>query len=316
MNDRIFKAHPQAVIDLGSHSALLLIGALNKTEQIIPLFQEFAVTRLAEDLPATGYIGVAAIERMLAVLQRYAKLIERRGATRVQVVATEVLRRAKNSKEVAALIEARFGWPVHVLSAEEEARYAYRGSLTEPVQAKQKILIVDVGGGSTELITGQGRNITNVTSLPIGALNLAQRMHMQKQLCSSDRLGLMQYLKLAFAEIPFWANIAGQSELIGSGGTATTLAALQLKLKEYDYQRVNRSALSRRQIWRWFFKLNELSLTQRRQLAGMEAGREDVLMYGILIFLTLMELRGLDILHVRQGGVRLGWLVKMLTDEN
>jgi len=303
----------QAVIDLGSHSALLLVGALDSGDRLRPLVQEFAVTRLAEDLPLTGRIGAAAQERLCRVLQRYAGIIKEQGAVRVGVVATEAMRRAQNSTDIAALIQTRFGWPVHVLSAEEEARYAYRGALTEMAEADQKLLIVDVGGGSTELITGQGRNIADVASLPVGALNLAQKMRMQRHLCSSERLGLMQYLKLLFMEIPFWETLDAQSFLIGSGGTATALAALQLKLKTYDGQRVNSCALSRRQLWFWFFKLNDLSPEQRRLLAGMEAGREDVILYGTLIFLTLMELRRLEVLHIRQGGVRYGYLQEMLT---
>jgi len=295
-----------AVIDLGTYSALLLIAPCRPQGAPEILEQQFRITRLGQGLETNGRIDENTLHHTITVLREYGKLAERWKVSEIFVIGSQVFRTAANSRQARRVIEEESGYSVHELSTQEEARYAYLGAVGT---GQGETLVIDVGGGSTELILGRGAEITRSFSVPIGALQLAQKMKGQVTLCSSDRLGLMQYIKLQLREVPFFNEIGAQEETIGTGGTISTLAAMKLKMETYDWKRLNNVSLSRSDIWNLFFEINKLDLARRRQLPGMEAGREDVVLYGALIFLTLMELRQIEWIRVSDRGLRYGYLL-------
>ena len=301
---------PLAVIDLGSHSALLLIARV-EGEQLKVLQEDFVITRLGQGLNESGKLSKERQGAALQVLQHFKQKAEAHNCQSVQVIATEALRRAHDADEFIRQIEQELQLPVSVLSPQQEATCSYLGAISVIENFKNKrFTVIDVGGGSTEITLGQGQEIVKHASLPVGASRLAEAMDFKVKLGSSDRMGLMQIVKIELEKIAFWNEIDSSRVLVGSGGTVTTLAAIHHGMERYDAQRVSQTVLDREQIWKLYYQINDLDLEERLKLPGLEAGREDVITYGTIIYLTIMELRQLPWIRVSARGVRFGYLIK------
>lgn len=300
-----------AVIDLGTQAVLLLIATVDERHHICPGVQRFRYSGLGQGLKKNGRLASGNMQATLKILDEYKQIISGYGPDiQVTVLGTEALRKAQNGCDFAEQIVQRFGWPVQIISAQDEARLSFLGVCSGLDETTECWAVLDVGGGSSELAIGRRETVETSASLPIGALTLAEQMKWQINLCSSDRLGLMQIIKLELRKIPFLNTIGEHHTFITYGGTISTMAAIKEGMKEYDSNRINRVTFSRSEIWDWFFLINEMSLAQRRTLAGMEPGRELVLPYGLLIILTLMELGSIEYTHVSDRGLRFGWLVR------
>ncbi len=297
-----------AVIDLGTHSALLLIARCRKQGDPKIVEQAVCITRLGAELNKSGRISAESLRTTIAVLQEFTNRARRSKVSGIFLIGTEVFRVARNSPQVIGEIERQTGLKLRVLTPQEEAHFAYRGAVGQVAEDQIARLVIDIGGGSTELILGRGGKIEHSHSLPIGAVKLAQKMNGQVTLCSSDRLGLMQYVKLLLQEVPFRDALSRPQETVVTGGTVTTLAAVKLGMTNYDWNRINRTFLTRSEIWDLFFRLNKLDLAGRRQVPGMEAGREDVILYGTIILLTLLESARIDAIRISDRGLRYGYL--------
>ncbi len=303
-----------AVIDLGTHSALLLIARCRKQDDPEIVEQAVRITRLGAELNESGRISAESLRTTIAVLQEFTDRARRCKVSGIFLIGTEVFRVARNSPQAIGEIERQTGLKLQVLTPQEEAHFAYRGAVGQVAEDQIARLVIDIGGGSTELILGRGGKIEHSHSLPIGAVKLAQKMNGQVTLCSSDRLGLMQYVKLLLQEVPFRDALSRPQETVVTGGTVTTLAAVKLGMTNYDWDRINRTSLTRAEIWDLFFRLNKLDLAGRRQVPGMEARREDVILYGTIILLTLLELARIDAVRVSDRGLRYGYLAARCRD--
>ncbi len=299
---------PVAVVDLGSHSALLLIARHHHGDWQ-PLYEAFRITRLGEGLQQNGLLSEKSQQRALRTLREFKAVCQQWSCKQVYVLGTEALRLAQNSEQFAELLSRELDWQLNILSPEQEAVCGYLGAISVfPNFKEQAFTVVDVGGGSTEITLGKGVHIEKNASLPIGAARLARGMDFKVTLCSSDRMGLMQLIKTELENLPFWNEIKDSRVLVGSGGTITTLTAVHHKMEHYDAQLINRTTLDREQLWQLYYRINDLTLEERLKLPGIERGREDVLIYGTIIYLTLMELRKLELIRVSARGLRYGYL--------
>ena len=310
------KNKPQAVIDLGSHSVLLLIARKEK-EKLKPLFEDFAISRLGRGLERSAQLTEQRQTETLNILRRFKQKAQEFDCRQIDVIATEAMRRARNARQFKQRIEQELQLQVKILSPEQEAVYSYLGAISVIEEFEnQSFTVIDVGGGSTEITLGRGGQILQHASVPVGAARLAESINFKVKLCSSDRMGLMQIVKDELEKLSFWNEITPSRVLVGSGGTITTLAAVFHQMKHYDAQIINRTVLDKEQIWQMYYRMNEMNLAERLKLAGLEAGREDVITYGMIIYLTIMELRQLPWIRVSAGGVRYGYLLGNLITES
>ncbi|NOX88407.1 MAG: Ppx/GppA family phosphatase [Calditrichaeota bacterium] len=301
---------PSAVIDLGSHSALLLIAVSLPSGDLKLLHEDFRITRLGKGVKRDGLMKSENMDRAVSVLEKFKEAIDEFSCRRVYVTATAAMRTAKNSDEMIGKISEHFGWEVEILTPEQEATYSYLGAISAFKNFKNKeFIVVDSGGGSTEITMGNGTDIKARGSVPVGAARLAEEMGFKVTLCSSDRMGLMQIVKNELEKIPFWNQLDSTKVLVGSGGTITTLAAIHHGMEKYDPETINRTALDKDQIWKLYYRINELSLKERLKIKGLEKGREDVITYGTIVYLTIMELREIDLIRVSARGLRHGYLL-------
>ncbi|WP_456408994.1 Ppx/GppA phosphatase family protein [Caldithrix abyssi] len=305
---------PLAVADLGSHSALLLI-ARQKGGELEVLHEDFVITRLGQGVKQSGLLSEERQQLALQVLKDFKEQAARFGCSALEVIATEALRKARNAESFSQRARQTLNLSIKVLSAGEEARFAYLGAISVfDGFEKQKFTVIDVGGGSTETTLGRGRKIEAHASFPLGAARLAEEMNFKIRLTDEDYLRLQERVERELVNNPLRNEKDDSRVVVGSGGTITTLAAIVHRMRVYDAQRISKTTLELEQIKAWFRRINAMDLKERLRLPGLEAGREDVLPYGLLIYVTMMEAGQIKRLHVSARGLRFGFLLSLLNN--
>ena len=296
----------RAVIDIGTNSVLLLIGNM-KDGKIRDVVQEFKVTRLGEDLLSTGNLSQQAMARTIKVLAHYKDIITKNDVQMVDLVGTESLRQAGNSNEFVNRLDEDLGWSCRIISGEEEGHYSYMGACRELISVDQEAVVVDVGGGSTEVVCGKGNTIRFLNSLPVGVVKLAEMYKKQVHLSEQEREKILHDVENIIRDLAIKKGI----KLIGSGGTITTLVAIKEKIQVYDPEIINGYQLRLSQMEALYRMINDMNVRERKKLPGLLPGREDVILYGILIFIALMRLYNFNVVRASDRGLRFGYFYSL-----
>ncbi|MDM7925831.1 MAG: hypothetical protein QUS35_07405 [bacterium] len=294
---------PVAVIDIGTNSALFLLAERDGTV-VRPIRQEIRTTRLGRGLASSGRIGEEDIGRTAAVLIEWKELARAIGAGSPVCTGTQVFRAAENRREALAVLFRETGLQIEVIPEQEEAVWSYMGvvhGLAEPGRA----VVMDIGGGSTEWAQGDGPALRRSRSVPIGALTLTEK-HLRSDPPGPDELDAMtDEIRSAFApDIPMQDPSV---PFICVGGTATTLAGLELGLERYDAAVVDGTELAVRIVRNWAEKLAGQSRAERRwTVRAFGPDRADILPAGLFILLSWMESAGIPTVRVSDRGLRFG----------
>ncbi len=293
-----------AAIDIGTNTLLVLIAERAPDGDLVAVHEDCRFGRLGKGLDSAGNLDPEAIARSLDMLRAYADAIAAHGVTRVAAVGTQALREAGN--RAAFLDPARDilgGVDVEVIAGEREAELVYAAAARSfPDLAETGLAVADVGGGSTEIIAGRGGNVDSRVSVPIGSVRLAER-HLVTDPPTADQMrALCADADAALADAPIPTGLP----LIGTAGTATTMAAVELALAEWDPVAVQGFELTRARLERQLARYLELPLEQRKQLRGLEPQRADVIPAGAAIFDRLMARAEVDKLIINDRGVRWG----------
>ncbi len=277
-------------LDLGSNSFRLLIARVNGKE-MEPLAMRLETVRLGEGLDLSGLLSVAAMERGSAVLARFAEDIAAHRPYSLRMCGTHALRQADNGAAFQKKAQEIIGTELEILSGEDEARLTMRGACYGLAEAMRfPMLLVDVGGGSTELIFLSGKDDAGqVLSLPLGAVNMSERFASAGRV---DHTAMASHLQKAFAAERDFFTAAGNSLLVGSGGTTTSLAALDLGLDTYDSGKVQNYSLSRETLAALYDRLQAMTSKERNALAGLGQGRGDIIVAGAVIYLEILARMG------------------------
>ncbi len=280
----------RAVIDIGTNTVKLLVAEVDNGI-VTPVFAAAATTRLGEGVSRTHRLSSPAIRRTIEVIGKYVEEARRQGATTVVALATSAARSAANVEE---FLEA-CPLPVKVISGEEEAELIFRGVSSDPVWAGERLLVMDVGGGSAEWILGQNGKVERLQSLPLGVVRLLERFG------DDDFAGLSAFLRLELKRAlePFRA---GSWRMIGTGGTIVTLAAIA-RLP------VDHARLTQEEIRSLVTHLNALPLAERKRVPGLPPERADIIVQGGALFLFAMEALGAEELTVSVRALRHGALL-------
>ena len=260
-------------------------------------------------------------KRTLEALQEFAALLKKEGVVRVFAAATGVIREARNGKEFLARIQEQTGIPPRLLTGEEEGKLMLRGVLWGVPKGIPIHLVIDIGGWSTEVLWIEDGKIRKTVSAPLGAVSLCENFLKSDPPNPAEIHSLAQYLREAAEEFlreienSGWRN-DGQSPLVGTAGTITTLAAIDQKLDRYDPQKVTGHRISRRSLEQLFSSLASLTKEKRRQVPGLEEGREDLILSGTQILLRLMESLGFESLVVVDSGLLEGVMLEGIRDDS
>jgi exopolyphosphatase/guanosine-5'-triphosphate,3'-diphosphate pyrophosphatase len=312
-------------IDIGTNSVLLLI-AESAGGTLEPKLERATITRLGEGVDRSRRLDPEATRRTLACLEAYAVELAKYPGTRLDVVGTSALRDAKGGGAFLDAAEQVLGVRPRVIRGSEEAELAFEGALSG-LSLEGGVLVFDVGGGSTEVITGwlsrtaaraadrdedwldAKFQIEHAVSLEIGSVRLFER-HVRSDPPGRDELDKVR------SDIERALQVARRprrgSALVGVAGTVTTLAAIELGLAEYDAARVHGHVLTRDSVFALCERLAKLSLAERRELPGLEPKRADVIGVGAEIVRGVMSWSGIEQVVVSDRGVRWGLAQRIL----
>lgn len=284
-----------AAIDIGTNSTRLLIARCEQ-DGIFPVYTQLETTRIGQGVGATGYISSLALSRTLKCLEVYMEKCRQYKVQKVRIVATSAVRDALNKKEVAQKIYDISGIEPEILSGEKEAKLSYLGAIAdfEPQSTERQKVVLDIGGGSTELIYSQGK-VVKAKSVNLGAVRLFENPDLLKDMS-----------KMLYQLIP--ENLVQNSFLIGVGGTVTSLVAIKLGLEKYDPNLVHGSLLSLEDVKNIGKMLKSLSLTERQKVKGLQPERADIIPFGIMILEKVMELLKAPEIRVSEKDILYGML--------
>ena len=303
-----------AAIDLGTNTVRLLVAdaeAGATSWRVIDHHQR--VTRLGEGSRATGRLADTPATRTMAAVVEYVARARAAGATRVDIVATSAVREAANGEDYAGRLEAATDVRVRVISGDEEARLTLRGILSGVGAGEGSTLAFDIGGGSTEFMLARAGDLVAAQSLRLGVVALAERYPLDTPDAVEEYRALEAEVALQLGRelVPPIAD-ARVDRLVGSAGTVTTLAALDLGLTAYDPERVQGHALTRAAIERQRVRLAALDVAGRAALPCLEPGRADLILPGIAIVMATLDHAGCARLIVSDWGLREGIVAELL----
>jgi exopolyphosphatase/guanosine-5'-triphosphate,3'-diphosphate pyrophosphatase len=309
-----------AVIDLGTNTVRLLVAETDGAGGYRPIFAAQQITRLGQGLLPTRMLQPEPIRRTLAVLHRFSQDAQFHAADRLAVVGTSALREANNREAFVASARREAGLEVRVISGEEEARLTLLGIRAALQVGRGRVLAMDIGGGSTEFVLADGSEIVALISTGLGVVKLTEAYlrsdpPLPHELAAVREAIAARIARLRSQEWPdaIWGAPMPGAMFVGTAGTVTSLAAIDLALDPYDPERVNGHRLSRQRIEALYRELAGRPLAETRQVRGLEPARADVIVAGALVCLGAME--GLDFpeVTVSDGGLREGILLDLLS---
>jgi len=291
-----------AAIDCGTNTILLLIAEVDG-EGVRAVEDHAEIVRLGEGLDASGVLKAEAIARALAALDRYVERIRDNGCAHVLAVGTEAIRRASNGHLFVNEATARLGTVggrFQVIDGEREARLSWRAVNASFPQLRGVRTVVDIGGGSTELIVGE-REIESVISVPIGSVRLTERILKHDPPAESEQAALVETIDRALD-----GAAPPRGAVVGIAGTVTTLAAMALALDSYDAERVHGSQLAAPALRETIAALARTPVADRRRTPGLDPKRADVIYAGAVILERVLARAGADRCLVSDRGIRWG----------
>jgi exopolyphosphatase/guanosine-5'-triphosphate,3'-diphosphate pyrophosphatase len=284
-----------AAVDQGTNTTRLLIANV-EDGQIDEVERRLAITRLGEGVDARRRLLPVAIARVRNTLTDYRRIAEAHGAERVLLIATSAVRDAENGEALLGEIEWSYGFTTRLLTGDEEAELAFRGA-TDGRPTDGPVLVVDIGGGSTELVVGEDGEVRSRMSLDVGSVRLTER-HLP-----SDPPTHAELAEAAEAVRRVLPDPPEVSTAIGVAGTITTLAALEAGLDSVEGAGTDGMRLTRDAVERQRDRLASLPLAERRELRGLHPDRAPVIVAGAVIVRVLMAGLGLDALEVSERDI-------------
>jgi exopolyphosphatase/guanosine-5'-triphosphate,3'-diphosphate pyrophosphatase len=301
-----------AALDVGTNSVLMLVARAAMDGTVTPLADLAEVTRLGRGVERTGSLDLESSARTLATLERFIGVARDLGAERIVTAATSALRDARDGAAFIEKLQRSAGVTLQIISGELEAQLNYLAAARDPkTGAEHPLLIVDIGGGSTELIASQPGAPLRVASLQIGSVRLTERLIKHDPPSAQERKQVEEAIEREIAALG-WQDFKPR-RLVGVAGTVTTICALALGLAQYDSGRVHGAWLERAQVDAVTERLFSLTTAERRRLPTMLAGRADVICAGAVILSRTIARFDQAGVIVSDRGVRWGLLYRELS---
>jgi exopolyphosphatase / guanosine-5'-triphosphate,3'-diphosphate pyrophosphatase len=301
-----------AVVDIGTNSTRLLIADVAPDGGVTELHRESTVTRLGEGVDATGRLGDAPQERVFAALERYASLIREHDCEADTTVMTSAVRDAANGPAFAATVRDRFGLEGRTLSGDEEAAYTFAGATAaRPPGDPVERVVIDIGGGSTELVCGARGAIGFHVSTQIGVVRHSERHLRSDPPAPAELDALAADVDAGLAAAVPEAVLARTQAAIAVAGTATSCAAIDLALERYDTTRVEGHVLSRDTLTALRDRLAAMPLAERRGVTGLHPDRAPTIVAGVAMLLEVIDAFGLDAIEVSEHDILRGAALRL-----
>jgi exopolyphosphatase / guanosine-5'-triphosphate,3'-diphosphate pyrophosphatase len=302
-----------ASIDIGTNTVILLIAEI-RNNNIVPLINEYRVPRIGKGIESSKYISYEKITELIHVLSEFNDLIKSYGCEVVLANGTNAFRLASNSLSIIQTIREKLGIQINIVTSLQEAKYSFLGAVSDISNKDNDNLVIDIGGGSTELIYGRINKITYINSFQAGVVSGTERFFKNDPPLPSEIKEFETYLSSSFEELEISKNV----NALAIAGTPTTLSCIQKGLSTYNEDDVEGSILRQMDVYRY---IKELSLLSSRQIkekyVQIVSGREDVLLAGTIILNRVMKILKLTKVIVSTKGIRYGAIVEFIqTNKN
>ncbi len=285
-----------AAIDCGTNSIRLLIADIDRSNgsaKLTDVVREMRVVRLGEGVDATGELAPAALERTFAAAADYARLIREHGAGAVRFVATSASRDARNRQVFVDGIRGLLGVEPEVITGDEEAALSFAGaSSVLPILDGDHVLVVDLGGGSTEFVLGTAHGVTAARSVDVGCVRLTER-HLREDPPTAEQIAAAEAdVDAAITSAGLDVPLERATAVVGVAGSITTITAHAMRLPEYSPNAIHGTELPIDDIRSAATDLLEMPRAQRAALPYMHPGRVDVIGAGGLVWRRILERMG------------------------
>ncbi|OGJ87273.1 MAG: hypothetical protein A2268_07725 [Candidatus Raymondbacteria bacterium RifOxyA12_full_50_37] len=304
----------RAVIDLGTHTIVLLAVDLSGDGQLAVLREEERIVGLGRGAGGEWILTSEAIARTREALLEYTAILGRMGVDRVRFTATAVLRNARNSAEVKQVLEEAGHFPITIISGEEEARLVYLAAARTFPLVREKT-VVDIGGGSTEVISGTAERVENLVSMPLGAVALTDRFLTCFPTNASETRALDAHIRSVF-ETNFAGQEMRQGALVGAAGTFTTAAAMEQGMVEYSPEKITGFKLKRPAVEYWIERLHAMTLDEQCHITGLHPKRAGYVVSGMHLIHALYSFFKTDEIIINDAGLRYGVLYDWLASDS
>ena len=294
-----------AVVDIGTNSTRLLIADVDGS--IEERVRESIVTRLGEGVEATGRLGEEPQRRVFAALERYAAAIREHECDASAAVMTSAVRDAANGAEFSATVRDRYGLEGRTLSGDEEAAFTYAGATAaRPPDDPTELVVIDIGGGSTELVCGAGGRLGFHVSAQIGVVRHSERHIHSDPPAREELAALAADVEQGIAAVVPEDVRARTQAAVAVAGTATSCAAIDLELEPYDTTKVEGHVLSRERLDELLERLAALPLEERRKVRGLNPDRAPTIVAGVIVLSRVLDAFGLSEVEVSDRDILWG----------
>jgi len=297
----------RAVIDVGTNSVKLLVADV-ENRSVMPILEESEQTRLGRGFYESNLLQRDAIHDTARVVAQFAAMARGFNPLSLRVIATSAARDATNKQELLETIKAASGLYVEIISGEMEADLVYEGVRSDPTFEGRRLLILDVGGGSSEFIVGQNEHPEFVRSFPLGSVRLLERLRPSDPPTPQEMERCRDYLRRFFAE--HIRSVIGPvlaregTQLIGTGGAATILARMEYALDKYRRPEIEGARITLESVHGWMQKLWSMPLSERMTIVGLPKKRADVILTGMAIYEAVLQELGFAELRASTRGLR------------
>jgi len=300
-----------AGIDIGTLTCRLLIAEILNAGRLHELFSDRRILRLGQGVDRDRRLAAEAMDRVIATLQEWRKVIDRNEVVACAAVATSAVRDAQNSAEFLDRVKREAGLEVEVITGEEEARRILLGIRSGLAAGVAGILALDIGGGSTEFILDQPGRPPIVRSIDIGVVRLSERILQHDAPTEEEIRQAREWIRKNTASAMTDMSRAIGLAFVGTAGTITSLAAMAQKLPAYEPACIHNYRLKRDTVMRLEQELLSRTSTEREGMPGLERGREEVIAAGAVILRTVMEMLEQDEVLVSDFGLREGVVIDL-----
>lgn len=307
-----------AAIDCGTNSTRLLVARRGSDGALESIERHMRITRLGQGVDATGQLASDAIDRTVTVLRDYREIMDRYGVGAVRATATSAARDATNRGAFFNPAAEVLGAPLELLAGTEEGALSFAGATADLAGQAGSYLVVDIGGGSTEFVTGtidrRGRaTLLGVESLNVGCVRVTERFLSSDPPSSTELTAATEYLGSEVAGVLDRVDDArSASTLIGLAGTVSTLASVDLGLVDYDRSRIHHHVLRAERVVELSDHLVGMTAAQRRDVPGMEAARAEVIVGGLIVLRAIFDASGASTMLVSESDILDGLAASLL----
>ena len=295
-----------AVVDIGTNSTRLLVADVSADGDVAELERQSTVTRLGQGVDASGALAPEAVQRVFSTLERYRQMIDEHGASETMAVLTSAVRDASNGAEFTARVREDFGLDARTLSGDEEAQLSFLGATSsrDPA-ALSPVVVIDIGGGSTEFVVGSRGEVAFFVSTQAGSVRQGERFVRSDPPARDELAALADEVRGIFRAVPADVRASVRAG-VAVAGTATQLAAIDQALEPYDPARVHGYRLDQAACERMLAQLAQLPEAERGEVAGLDPARAPTIVAGAVLMLEAMRAFDLDVIEVSEHDILRG----------